>query len=102
MTGITPPLGLAFALFVACSPGAMAQERSPSFASICAQREVTVLTLLEDHGRVLDVSSDALGEAGLARMQAQTTCYQGRIAEAVSIYDGIVATLGPVLLRATR
>ena len=79
-----------------------AEEQRTSFAPICAERDVQVITLLEDHGRAQDVSVDALGEAGLRRMEAQTTCYGGRIAEAVSLYDGIIAGLGPVLVRATR
>jgi hypothetical protein len=93
-------------VFAACvaysAAGATAHEQSTSLASICAEREVQVITLLEDHGRSQDISSDALGEAGLARMQAQTACYQGRVAEAISIYDGIVAKLGPVIVRAAR
>jgi hypothetical protein len=93
-------------VFAACAaysaPGAMAHEQSTSLAAICAEREVQVITLLEDHGRSQDIASDALGEAGLTRMQAQTACYQGRVAEAVAIYDGIVAKLGPVIVRAAR
>ena len=93
-------------VFAACAihsaVGATAHEQGTPLAAICAEREVQVITLLEDHGRSQDVSSDALGDAGLARMEAQTACYQGRVAEAVSIYDGIVAKLGPVIVRAAR
>ena len=80
----------------------MTGEPGPSFAAICADREVQVITLLEDHARVLDVSSDALSEAAFARMEAQAACYEGRVVDAVAIYDGIVARLGGVLLRAGR
>src|SRR5262245_49141550 len=90
-----------FMLAIHAAP-ASANEQSTPFAPICAEREVQVITLLEDHGRVQVTAADALGEAGLARMEAQTTCYAGRVAEAVSLYDGIIAGLGPVLMRATR
>jgi hypothetical protein len=93
-------------VFAACAVysavGAKAHEQSMSLAPICAEREVQVITLLEDHGRAQDISSDTLGQAGLTRMQAQIACYQGRVAEAVLIYDGIVAELGPVIMRAAR
>ena len=81
---------------------ATTQEPRTSFALICAEREVQVITLLEDHADAQLLSSDTLGAAGLTRMEAQSTCYQGRIVEAVGIYDGIIARLGPALARATR
>src|SRR5262245_36318718 len=90
-----------FVLAANVAPAA-ADEQSMAFAPICAERDVQVITLLEDHGRVQDTAADALGDAGLTRMEAQTTCYAGRVAEAVSLYDGIIAGLGPVLRRATR
>jgi hypothetical protein len=95
-------MSFVFAACAAYSVCAMAHEQSTPLAAICAEREVQVVTLLEDHGRSQDISSDVLGEAGLTRMQAQMACYQGRVAEAVLIYDGIVAKLGPVIVRAAR
>jgi hypothetical protein len=91
-----------FVLATHAAPAIAADEQSTPFAPICAEREVQVITLLEDHARAQDTAADALGEAGLTRMEAQTTCYAGRVAEAVSLYDGIISGLGPVLMRATR
>jgi hypothetical protein len=79
---------------------APAQEQHPSFAPMCAEREVQVITLLEDLAGTDAVPSDTLGDAGLTRMQARTVCYQKRVAEAVAMYDGIIARLAPVLARA--
>jgi len=93
-------MSFAFATYAAA--GVMAQEQSTPLALVCAERDVLVITLLEDHGRAQDVSSEALGKAGLNRIRAYTTCYEGRVAEAVLIYDGIVADLGPVIMRAAR
>jgi hypothetical protein len=91
---------------VACaasSPaGATGSEEDTTLAPICAEREVQVITLLEDHALAQDVASDKLGEAGLARLEAQMTCYQGRVAEAVSIYDRIIVELGTVIARSVR
>jgi hypothetical protein len=89
-----------------CAPssfaGATGSEEDITLAPICAEREVQVITLLEDHALAQDVASDKLGEAGLARLEAQMTCYQGRVAEAVSIYDRIIVELGTVIARSVR
>ena len=82
--------------------GATGSEEDITLAPICAEREVQVITLLEDHALAQDVASDRLGEAGLARLEAQMTCYQGRVAEAVSIYDRIIVELGTVIARSVR
>ena len=81
---------------------ATGSEEDATLAPICAEREVQVITLLEDHALAQDVASDRLGEAGLARLEAQMTCYQGRVAEAVSIYDRIIVELGTVIARSVR
>jgi hypothetical protein len=95
--------GMALVVFAGRSDaGKMADEAAASFASICADREVQVVTLIEDHARAVDPSSDALSAAGFARLQAQAACYDGRVAEAVAMYDGIITRLGPVLLCAAR
>ena len=82
--------------------GATGSEEDTALAPICAEREVQVITLLEDHALTQDVASDKLGEAGLARLEAQMTCYQGRVAAAVSLYDRIIVELGTVIARSVR
>jgi hypothetical protein len=81
---------------------ATGSEEDTALAPICAEREVQVITLLEDHALAQDVASDRLGEAGLARLDAQMTCYQGRVVEAVSKYDHIIVELGTVIARSVR
>jgi hypothetical protein len=95
--------GIIVATCATCSvAGATGSEEDTTLAPICAEREVQVITLLEDHALAQDVASDKLGEAGLARLEAQITCYQGRVAEAVSIYDRIIVELGTVIARSVR
>jgi hypothetical protein len=94
---------MALVVFAARSDaGGMASAAEPSFAPTCADREVRVVTLIEDHAGAVDISPAALSEAGFARLQAQVACYEGRVADAVAIYDGVIARLGSVLVRATR
>ena len=106
--GATPRrIGIATGIIIAtCAAsslaGATGSEEDITLAPICAEREVQVITLLEDHALAQDVASDRLGEAGLARLEAQMTCYQARVAEAVSIYDRIIVELGTVIARSVR
>jgi hypothetical protein len=67
-----------------------------SFATVCALKETKVITLIEDHGEAGDLPADRLGDAGLAMLRARLACYEGRVAEALALYDGILS-LGPVV-----
>jgi hypothetical protein len=65
------------------------------FAMACALKETTIITLIEDHGAAEDLPSDRLAEAGLTMFRARGACYEGRVEEALALYDSIL-TLGPV------
>jgi hypothetical protein len=87
---------LVIGLGVTEGPGAArADAQSGPFATICALKEIKVITLIEEHGAAADLVSDRLGDAGLAMLRARMACYQGRVAEAVALYDEILS-LGPV------
>jgi hypothetical protein len=84
---------------VACVLGsgtAGANEQSTPFATACALKETAVITLIEDHAEAQDLPSDRLGEAGLAMLRARLVCYEGRVDEALALYDGILK-IGPVV-----
>jgi hypothetical protein len=76
------------------------------FARVCAEREVTVITHIEDHGAAAfiepSVGNETLSRAGLMLMEAREECYRGRVAEAVALYDKIVTMLGPVSAQRAR
>jgi hypothetical protein len=61
----------------------------------CARKEIAAITLIEDHGAAGDVSSDRLGQAGLTMQRARMACYEGRVGEALALYESIL-NLGPV------
>jgi hypothetical protein len=78
------------------APGAaMAQEQTVRFARECAVKEVAAITAIEDHGDADDLPANRLGEAGQTMMDARSACYQGRVSEALALYDRVIA-LGPV------
>lgn len=90
---VLPALILGASLTIAI--GAMAQAPVGPFAEACALKEVTVITLIEDHGAAQDVPADRLGEAGITMLNARGACYEGRVSEAIALYESILA-LGPV------
>jgi hypothetical protein len=74
---------------------ARADGPAVSFAAVCAQKEIEVITLIEDHGAADDLASDKLIDAGATLLRARLACYHGHVSEAVALYDQILS-LGPV------
>ncbi len=84
------------AIYQLVGPGnAMAQEQAVRLARECAVKEVAAITAIEDHGEADDLPASRLGEAGQTMMDARSACYQGRVGEALALYDRVIA-LGPV------
>jgi hypothetical protein len=71
-----------------------AQDNEPIFAPICATREITVLTLIEDHALVDDLAPIKLSNAYIDMLNARALCYAGRTTDAVAAYDDIAGALG--------
>ena len=81
--------------FLTITVSAMAQEQARPFAQACATTDVAVVTLIEDHGVAGDLSADRLSKAGLTMLDARTVCSEGRVGEALALYQSIL-DLGPV------
>src|SRR5437868_1145749 len=80
---------------LAMTISATAQGQTRPFARECALTETKVITLIEDHGAAEDVPSDRLGDAAMAMLRARSACYEGRVGEALALYESILE-LGPV------
>jgi hypothetical protein len=90
---LLPALSLVASLAMTIS--AKAQGQAGQLARECALKETTVITLIEDHGAAEDLPADRLGAAGLTMLRARLTCYEGRVGDALALYDSIL-DLGPV------
>jgi hypothetical protein len=90
---VLPALALIASL--AMTTSAMAQGQTGPFARECALKETMVITLMEDHGAAEDLPADRLGDAGLTMLRARAACYEGRVGEALALYESIFE-LGPV------
>jgi hypothetical protein len=86
---------LALGAFLAMALSAMAQGQAVRFARECALKEIAAITAIEDHGTAEDLPADRLGEAGLTMLRARSTCYEGRVREALALYESVL-DLGPV------
>jgi hypothetical protein len=84
------------AVVFAATTATAAESLSVTFATACALKETRVITLIEDHGAAEDLSSDRLGDAGLTMLRARMACYEGRVGEALALYDSVLS-LGPVV-----
>ena len=60
-----------------------------TFPIECAQRDVQLVTQMEQHGEAQDVPGDILYEAYWTMKRAREACYQGRITVGLALYDSI-------------
>ena len=74
---------------------AVAQEQTRQFPQACAVKDVAVVTLIEDHGAAGNMPADRLGKAGQTMLDARMVCREGRVGEALALYQSIL-DLGPV------
>jgi len=69
-----------------------------SFTRGCAARDLQILMLIEDRESSNTVSAEKLSDAMLEMMNARMVCYEGRVVDALAIYDRISQSITPVLL----
>jgi hypothetical protein len=82
---------LALVVSLAHTTIATAQGKAEPFPSACGTMEIRVLTVIEEHGAAGDVSSDRLSAAAMTMLLARSTCYAGRVGEALALYEGALA-----------
>ncbi len=86
---------LALMASLAMTMSATAQGPAAQFPRECALKEITVITLIEEHGEAEDLPADALRNATLTMLRARSVCRDGRVGEALAVYESIL-NLGPV------
>ena len=61
-----------------------------SHRALCAERDLKLITQLNEHSETQDVPATDLRNAFLALVDARKICFAGRVEEALAIYDGVV------------
>jgi len=66
-----------------------------SFTRGCAARDLQILMLIEERENTNAASADRLSDAMLSMLEARIVCYQGRVVDAMALYDSIVQSVTP-------
>ena len=66
-----------------------------SFTRGCAARDLQLLTVIEQQENAGLISAEKISEALLEMMHARIVCHQGRVLDALAIYDAITESVRP-------
>jgi hypothetical protein len=64
-----------------------------SFTRGCAARDIQVLMLIEERESADAISAQKSNDAILTLLHARMLCYEGRVLDALSLYDDITQSL---------
>ena len=84
------PVVTALALLVFAS--SVSATTAQTYPVECAQRDVQVVTQIEQIGEAQSVPGEIMFEAFMTVMRARKACAQGRVAVALALYDSIFRT----------
>jgi hypothetical protein len=84
------PVVAVFALLVCAS--SVAPAAAQNYPVVCAQRDVELVTQLEQIGEAQTVRGEILYEAFRVLTRARKACKQGRVELALALYDSIFKT----------
>ena len=60
-----------------------------SFTRGCAARDLQLLTVIEEQENAGSIPAEKISEALLEMMHARIVCHQGRVLDALAIYDAV-------------
>lgn len=77
--------------------GAKPAEQGTSDQYVCAEREILLETLIEAHGEMPNAGSPELAESSILIVRARAACSDGRVNDALAVYDRLIAKLESVV-----
>ena len=89
MRSIKPVVAALVLLVFASSVSATTAQTYPVE---CAQRDVQVVTQIEQIGEAQSVSGETMFEAFMTVMRARRVCSQGHVAVGLALYDSVFKT----------
>jgi hypothetical protein len=66
-----------------------------AFTRGCAARDLQILMLIEDRENTSAVPNQKLNDAMLAMLEARIVCHEGRVRDAMELYDTIAQSITP-------
>jgi hypothetical protein len=91
---------LTAACLCAATTVATAAEPKESFSLACARHDLQAVMLIEEHGKAGRMAAQKITDAFFIVMRARVACQEGRVGEAIALYDGLA--LGPVFSQASQ
>ena len=64
-----------------------------SFTRGCAARDMQILMMLEQSERAYNISTQQMSDAVHTMMHARMVCFEGNVADALSLYDEIAKSI---------
>jgi len=78
---------VAIVLALVLSGASAAQEKTPPHWPVCAELDAAAIWGIEEAAQTQQVSAEKLAAAFFLVMKARNACEEGRLGEAVAIYD---------------
>jgi hypothetical protein len=73
------------------APATLDEPRKELFTRRCAERDIRAIAVIEEFGKIDEMPSAWLADAGLNWLQARIYCLSGAENEAVILYDKIIS-----------
>jgi hypothetical protein len=67
-----------------------------SFTRGCAARDLQLLTVIEEQELSGSISAEKISGALIEMMHARIVCHQGRVLDALAIYDAVAESVRPI------
>jgi hypothetical protein len=78
-------------------PGVMTdQATAGSFTRGCAARDLQILFSIEEQESAGTITADKISDALTEMMHARIVCHEGRVLDALAIYDAIAESVRPI------
>lgn len=72
------------------------------FTRGCAARDLQILMLIEEREDFNTVAAEKLNAAMLSMLEARIICHEGRVVDAMALYDSIAQSISPDAFVSTR
>jgi hypothetical protein len=82
-------------LVLGCLCAMINSSTAGSFTRGCAARDLQILMVIEERESTNAVSQKKLSDAMLTMLEARMVCYEGRVMDAMTLYDSITQNLTP-------
>jgi hypothetical protein len=73
-----------------------------AFTHGCAARDLQILMLIEDRESSGVLSVETSSDALLAMLEARIVCHEGRVVDAMALYDSIATSITPDTILSAR